>query len=337
MDTPRLIQAGDLKLIGHDPRQLAKRCNRGELVRVRRGTYLESGAWNVLDAASRYGLKVRAFQQQAGRPPVFCHATAAMLWGLWIVRTPALLHVIIASNAGGRSRNDIARHVGSLTDGVVECGGILLTNKLMTTLGLLTSLDFDYAVAVCDSALHRASTHTSNNIFTTPGRAPAIGQASWHNDVPQGSALLLSDLITAAQLLPSASSRHRAMAVLEFSSGLSGSAGESLSRVQMHKLGFPAPELQRRFTLRDGSSAFVDFWFEEFQTAGEFDGRGKYLRAEWGGGKPLPERLIVEKQREDQIRAQGVNFVRWTWAEMLDPNRFELLLRQVGLPQHRHH
>ncbi|WP_227878512.1 hypothetical protein [Arthrobacter dokdonensis] len=38
--------------------------------------------------------------------------------------------------------------------------------------------------------------------------------------------------------------------------------------------------------------------------AGEFDGRGKYLRKDWAGGRSLQDRIMAEKNREDQIRAR---------------------------------
>lgn len=101
----------------------------------------------------------------------------------------------------------------------------------------------------------------------------------------------------------------------------------------MRQLGFAAPELQHHFILRDGSNAFVDFWFEVQREAGEFDGRGKYLRKDWAGGRSLQDRIMAEKNREDQIRAQNVGVFRWTWQEMMDLRGFEQLLLQAGIPQ----
>jgi len=134
-------------------------------------------------------------------------------------------------------------------------------------------------------------------------------------------------------LLPNRAARERTLAVINFSSRLSGSAGESLSRAKMHQFGFPVPVLQKQFTLQDGSDAFVDFWFDGQKTAGEFDGKGKYLRSDWGDGLSIQNRVLKEKRREDQIRALGVNFVRWDWADMMNRERFTALLRQAGIPQ----
>ncbi len=101
----------------------------------------------------------------------------------------------------------------------------------------------------------------------------------------------------------------------------------------MHQLGFPAPVLQKKYTLRNGSEAFVDFWFKELNLAGAFDGKGKYLPADFGDGLSMTDRLWREKQREDSIWPQGVRFVRWTCQEVNNRTLLERLLRQAGLRQ----
>ena len=204
---------------------------------------------------------------------------------------------------------------------------------LTTTMQLITGLPFEQAVTDCDSSLRVVRRRRAANIFTPAGTSGVHSETSWKNDDPQGPPLLTSDLVGAAGLLTSKTARNKAMAVIEFASRLCGSAGESLSRVRMKQLGFPAPELQHGFVLRDGSNAYVDFWFKEQSRVGEFDGRAKYLRADWAGSKSLQDRIIDEKNREAQIRAEGVGFVRWTWAEMVNVRRFEQLLRQARLPQ----
>lgn len=254
--------------------------------------------------------------------------------GVWIVGTPQKLHVVTESTGGGRSRNGVVRHLGSLNDGVVQCGPFALTDKLTTTMMLINSLAFRYAVAVCDSSLRPPRRGSGRNQFAPAGGGSASRDTpAWDLDVTQGQPLQPAQLMDAAQALPSQAARDRALAVINFSSGLSGSAGESLSRVAMFIHGFPAPVLQQQFSLRDGREAFVDFWFEEQRLAGEFDGQGKYLRDDWGAGLSIQQRVMAEKQREDQIRAQGVGFVRWVWDEMMDAERFQGLLRQAGLPQ----
>ncbi|MGP9503513.1 hypothetical protein ACT3TS_15050 [Specibacter sp. AOP5-B1-6] len=333
MDTPHLILPSDLERVGQDRRTLVARRNKGELFRVRRGAYALSAEWKDLHPLRKYGLRAQALQLAARRQPVFSHATAALLWGLWTVGTPGRLHTMTEVTTGGRSENDVVRHRGSLTEGVVRCGPFLLTDKLTTVMQLILSLDFPYAVAVCDSSLRISDRKHAFNRFGPAGDEPLTREPVWQSNYPQGPPLLREDLVSAAEALHSKSARLRALTVIHFASALSGSAGESLSRAKMHMFGFPAPILQKKFVLRDGSNALVDFWFEELNLAGEFDGKDKYLRSGWGGGLSLQDRILKEKAREDDIRGQGVRFVRWTWAEMMNKNRFIHLLRQAGLRQ----
>ncbi len=334
MNRPRLILSSDLALTGRDSRTLAKLCNNGTLKRVRHGVYLKTEEWATLSRASQYGLRAEPFRHVAPTEPVFCHAPAALLWGFWIVGTPRSVHVRTEVTAGGRNRNGIRRRIGAETDAVVRCGQFLVTDKLTTTIQLINKLGFPHAVAVCDSSLRPLAPRKQLNQFAKPGEATG-GEAVCVLECPQGLPLRVEDLKAAAVLLPRQAARNRALAVIDFASPLSGSPGESISRAKMHELGFPAPVLQKGYSLRDGSDAFVDFWFEEQNLAGEFCGKAKYQRPDWAGGLSMEDRLWHEKVREDDIRGQGVQFVRWTWAEMNDSSRFERLLRRAGLPQKR--
>lgn len=88
MSTPRLILPSDVELAGQDSRLLARLCNSGRYVRVRRGVYAEASEWHPLDEPSQYGLRAIAFQLATKHQPVFCRNTAALLWGLWTIGTP---------------------------------------------------------------------------------------------------------------------------------------------------------------------------------------------------------------------------------------------------------
>ena len=331
MNTPRLIRSADYDLFGRDRRKLATRQQHGELIRVRRGIYVSAADWKILSAKERYGLKVMALATLAESEPVFCYASAALLWGLWIVGTPQKLHTMTEVTSSGRSSGNVIRHIGSRAEGVKRCGPLLVTDKLTTTLALISTLAFPYAVAVCDSSLQVPGSGGTANQFTVPESDPFQHTPSWATDSPQGPALSIEELSAGIDLLQSKAARARTLKVLEFASALSGSAGESLSRVKMFEMGFPEPVLQEKFTLSDGRNAFVDFWFKKQRIVGEFDGKGKYLRDGWGAGLSLPERILAEKKREDQIRAHGVGFARWDWQEMMDKARFAAILGQAGL------
>ena len=338
MNNPRLIFSSDSRLTGQDPRMLAKLCQQGKLTRIRQGVYLPTNEWAQLGEREQYGCNAEAFQHLAAEEPVFCYATAALLWGLWIIGTPSFVHVRTEVRNGGRGGNGVKRRLGAPTDAVVRCGRLLVTDKLTTTIQLIQRLAFQYAVAVCDSSLRWMDPRGQVNQFAAVGASmvmTAASEAAWRTDCPQGRPVTKEDLVEAALRLPSRAARDRTLAVIAFASPLSGSPGESISRAKMHLLGFPAPVLQKEFKVRNRKSALVDFWFEDLNLVGEFDGREKYLRSNWGGGLPIEERVMREKAREDDIRRQGAGFVRWIWRELNDTAQFEQLLRQAGLPQSR--
>jgi very-short-patch-repair endonuclease len=71
----------------------------------------------------------------------------------------------------------------------------------------------------------------------------------------------------------------------------------------------------------------VDFWWPSARVIGEFDGKGKYLREEYSGGRSIADIVIDEKLREDRLRALGATVVRWGWSEAASSAR---LLARLG-------
>jgi hypothetical protein len=114
----------------------------------------------------------------------------------------------------------------------------------------------------------------------------------------------------------------KAARVVRFSDGAAETVGESRSRVMIARIGLPAPQLQKCFYRSDGSVlARTDFYFEEFNTVGEFDGKQKYGRGLYEkSGRiedvDLGEVVWEEKRREDAIRDDGKEMVRWVWFEL---------------------
>jgi hypothetical protein len=111
-----------------------------------------------------------------------------------------------------------------------------------------------------------------------------------------------------------------ARAAFGFSDARSESVGESRLRVLMSDHGLPAPALQVEFRDGRGFIARVDFFFPEFNTVVEFDGRVKYADASG-------EVLVLEKIREDRLRASGLELVRADWTDLDRPDRLLTAIR----------
>ena len=103
--------------------------------------------------------------------------------------------------------------------------------------------------------------------------------------------------------------------VLAFADGLSESPLESISRVAIHELGLPAPELQVEIYLGDRLLGRVDKLWREFNTVGEDDGIAKFGEDE-DTRRAVFRRLKV---RNDGLEDVGLEVASWTWDEAWRP------------------
>lgn len=296
----------DLTRLGVDDAAYRKASARGELIRLHRGAYMDADRWQQLDRHERYRQRVVAALLASRGNPIASHVSAAALWRLPIIgQWPELVHVLASRSTGTRTENGFRRHAVDREDvEMVELEGVRVTSLARTLLDLAATSTFASAVASLDYALRHKLTTTSA-------------------------------LRRYFESLPDLRLRKRVNRVLDFATPLAGSAGESLSRVNIHELGFPAPELQVVFTDRIGRVGDVDFWWKAINLIGEFDGLVKYTRAEYTQGRPIEEIVIAEKIREDRLRALGPNVSRWLWGVALRPKELYAHLSSAGLRPQR--
>ena len=190
----------------------------------------------------------------------------------------------------------------------------MVTDLARTVVDLASSAAFSQAVAFADSAL--------SGLSEAGVVRAGISKQALHEQLA---------------LRGSRRGATRCGIVIDFADAASGSPGESLSRVAMQMLGFPAPCLQAPFSDAQGLIGTVDFWWPDFGVIGEFDGVGKYLRAELRGGRSVAQVVVDEKRREDRLRAvPGVRtVVRWGWSDARSLRGLESGLRAAGLPKRR--
>jgi hypothetical protein len=61
---------------------------------------------------------------------------------------------------------------------------------------------------------------------------------------------------------------------------------------------------------------------------GEFDGRVEYGRL-LGPGQDAGDAVFAEKRREDAIRDEDWNVLRWVWADLRRPDRLAARVRRA--------
>ena len=214
---------------------------------------------------------------------VVSHVSAAAVHGLDPVERPAGPGPRHAEPPLRRpAHHGAARAHGGLdVDEVVEVDGVAVTSVPRTLADLARTLPFEQALVVADAALH-------GHRATPAAFAEAVARAAGREGSPP-----------ARRVVAAADPRAE-------------SPGETRSRVAIARAGLPPPALQHDVP---ELGAVTDFYWEEFRTVGEFDGKVKYGRSLRPGEDP-GEAVYREKRREDALRDLGLKVVRWTWDEL---------------------
>ena len=307
---PELILTADIEAYGGGRHSVAESCRRGRLVQLRAGAYVDAESWHALAPWERERLRVRAVVAQGRLPRVPVQESAAIMWGLPVLRLPPDVLLLAEGPTHGRRRAGIRWTARNLLEPLASASGLAVTSRAQTALDMAAYLEFEAAVPAMDKILR---SHP-------PTGLPGISK---------------EHLWRLAENLPNRTRLTRAVRVIGFADARSESAGESYSRAVIQRRGFPPPELQQEFATAAGRFR-TDFFWPEQNLAGEFDGALKYGR-DTSVASPQWDILLKEKRREDAIRATGVGFVRWSWADISRPAHHpESLVRrllQAGLPQ----
>jgi hypothetical protein len=273
--------------------EIAARLHTGAWGKVRHGAYATREVVAALDDGGRHVLTVRAaVASLTGRVVVTGHSALAVmnvpLWGVDLDE----VHVHREDGKTSRREAGIAHHVGELPESeIVEIDGLLLARPERIAFDACRTSDFEAGVVMVDGLRRRGPF-----------------------DVERAKALIEAHRDHAGSI--------RASRVVHFSRARAATVGESRARVLMARIGLPEPQLQHHVT--DASGALIgitDFYFEEFGTVAEFDGKLKYGRALYErSGRiedvDLGDVVWQEKRREDSIRDQGDEVVRLVWFEL---------------------
>lgn len=306
-DVNGLISHADAATLGRSA-ELLRRERSGELRRIVRGVYtsapLEPGARG---AAERYRERVLAAGRRM-RDPVFTSFSAAALHRLPIVgRWPEEIYVM-SGGPHGRRQRDVISVARRAEVGVVRVAQQRATPPAFTLVQLARHATLVQALVATDAAAMAPRREDARALIT------------------------LGQIVAEYERLRPFHGSRRVRAVLDRVTTLAETPLETLSRLVIEQLGFAAPVLQQHFWLPGlGRHAYVDFYWPDVGVIGEADGKGKYLGS--GSADDAAQRVIEEKQREDELRAQSHGFARWGWIDAWQPARLERILVRAGVPR----
>jgi predicted transcriptional regulator of viral defense system len=275
---------------GYTPKQIRSRLGDGRWIRIRHGQYAEPLDTTALEPWARarqdHLRMVHAVVNSRRAAPVAISHQSALalhglpLWGLDL----SCVHITRRDDTTSGKVAGVHHHAGGLVDAdLARIGALITTTVARAVFETACTTSFEAAVVSFDAALRDHSISA--------------------DDVQR--------LLDATAYWPGSAT---ARAALNFADRRSESVGESRLRVLFADNGLPAPDLQVEFYDARGFIARVDFFFAEFNTVVEFDGRLKYAGA-------TGEVLVQEKIREDRLRARGLEVVRADWTDLVRPDR----------------
>jgi hypothetical protein len=313
MDPLRLLTAvcgffttKEAKSAGYGDRLIAKMVRQGHWLRFRRGAYAFRDEWLSLDDVGRHRVRANAVMRSHDDRVALSHVSGLLahgidVWGVNLNR----VHVTRLDGGPGRIEGDVVHHEGFVLNSevvVVDGHQVLIPQRCV--LEASSRVGNEVALCLMDSGL-RSGGFTVDEL----GRQFALMQHWPHV-------------------------RHLHVPV-RMADGRAASVGESRGRWWFSRTGIPAPDLQHEVRDHDGSLIGVtDWWWEQFETFGEFDGKIKYGRLLKPGQDP-GEVVFEEKRREDRIReAANARGLRVTWSDYADPTqiraRFDRVARRAG-------
>lgn len=213
---------------------------------------------------------------------VVSHHSAALLWGIELVRTPEQPHVCVGRDRGGAQHAGVEVHRRDVPRcDREEVGGVPVTGPVRTLLDLCRCLPLPEAVASVDSALRQAL-------------------------------VTVEELTAALRQLPAGRGRQRVALVLRLMDPQSGSVLESLCRVLMVERGISSPEPQYVVRRAGRWLARVDFAWPEQRLIVETDGfafhsdRARYRK---------------DRRRLNDLQLAGWVVLRFSWEDVVhDPD-----------------
>ncbi len=290
-----LFTAAQAYAAGHTHREIQHLRAIGALRSVRRGVYAHEGEYARLTGAAKHLVDARGVLLSLSAPAALSHETAAVRTGLELL-SPDLteLHLTRPELPASRLEAGVRHHAAALPDRHVTLhDGARVTSAARTAVDVARTSDFARGLAAVDSALRSGAT------------ADEVREVLFFARAWSGS--------------------RRASRAVAHADGRSANPGESRSRAVLIDAGLAPTGLQVRVDDTFGLVGVVDFGWLPLRVVGEFDGRGKYGADAHGAA----DAVWAEKRREDRLRALGLHVVRWTWVDLIEPDRWLARLREA--------
>lgn len=302
----------DLLAEGLSARQIDETGAKATVRRVHRNRYVGTEAWSELWPESRHRLEVyAAAMEMRGGPGVVSHISAAAWWGLPLFRRrPSEVELTVHGPLRAATRSGIRRHLDRLDRSDVQVHEDLRCTSLERTVFDVARIEPPEVALVClDAALRSVS---------VKGREwDAAAHGEWKGR-----------MFERCRAAAGRRGVRRARWMIDLADGRAESPGESVSRLQLVRLGFARPHLQVSVPGPGSRTYWVDFGLEDVHAFGEFDGEGKYMDIAVRGNRSLDEVIYAEKLREDWIRGRSQRrFARWGDEHIGTP---ELLRRRLA-------
>lgn len=306
-----------LRVAGISDRQLQAMKCRDEVTAILHGWYVRSDFWSSLYPSERHlqrvlaidaGLRARPASQTDG--PVFGYASAAALLGLPLHGISLeRAHLLVPARNLAHSSPRVQRRVGPCeAEQLVTTAGIVHTGVRRTVVDIARSEAFESGLLCAEEGLRRLV------------REEALSEA-------EGREQLLATLWA----LPKSRGSRRAERILRRATALSESPLESLTKLQLERLGFRVRQ-QVRVPGRHGEELRIDIELVGYDTFVETDGLVKYRDEQLRGGRSAEDVLIEEKLREDWVRGTTrCSLVRVVWRDVRTTEALAQKLRAFGI------
>ncbi|MFD1202473.1 type IV toxin-antitoxin system AbiEi family antitoxin domain-containing protein [Leucobacter albus] len=309
-----MMSRAQLRAEGVHDRAIEHAVRTGELHRVARGHYVAGATWAAWHPDWRHLALASAVDLDATRRrPVFSHLTAAAIHGVACYGIGnERVHVTLRSRNHQRRSTRMIQHEARVADDeLTEVDGLWCTSLGRTLRDVARFARPEQAAVVLDAGLR----------MLFGGADDIDAEREWR-------ARQLSEL---SALAPARGVRV-AQGRFAHADGRAESVAESLSRLQLRRLGYEV-RLQPTVAAPGGGVYRIDFELLGAATFGEVDGDVKYTSSEMLGGRTPRDVVLAEKQREDWIRGTtGFGFVRWDFATSRSANALAERLRAFHVP-----